>query len=538
MKYRTFVIVLSFIVFGSGVGLNVYAQTKKAANPSPVKKVEEKPVEIAFPDATVGRLYVFSGPRFINSTAPCKVSIVSGNLPSGLAINQKTGNIEGQPDKQGVWKIVLSVTDSKSKKEIFSGTIQVWRMLSIGEHGQFKGSNGFQMALNITQDMDEIRIEKGIIEVSGLAIPGNKEWDSGIKISGGWNETFGEKSNKPEDTVLDGGGKENRILSIFNKKDEVLIENLIFRNSSGGAVGGVATFNNCVFIKNSGGAVNGGRRFYNCTFENNSATNGGAVNSDSNVYNMFINCKFINNLAEGGSYWTGGSSGGAVYGIGYFSYCVFRNNSTIGRSIGGGAVYGNSLFNECTFENNSASTDGGAVYGYSNFKNCTFENNSATNGGAVYNDRAFVKGLVLGNGAFTNCTFTNNSAINGGAYSGNGVFINSTFYSNKAKINGGAFFGGGNIINSIFYKNTAAEKDNDITAEGDISVDYSLVNYLGGAANVGSKIIMGDPKFVDPDNGDFHLRPDSPCIGKGKDAKDLGCSPVGQVGVKRQPDKK
>src|SRR3972149_6503953 len=106
-----------------------------------------------------------------------------------------------------------------------------------------------------------------------------------------------------------------------------------------------------------------------------------------------------------------------------------------------------------------------------------------------------------GSAVFTNCTFTSNAASgSGGAVSGNGTFTNCTLYGNLAKDVGGAVFGGGEIINSIFYKNTAGRKDNDISVRGNLKIDFSLLNYISGAACFWPNNIMGDPKFIDPDN--------------------------------------
>ncbi|MDO8803920.1 MAG: DUF1566 domain-containing protein, partial [Elusimicrobiota bacterium] len=102
------------------------------------------------------------------------------------------------------------------------------------------------------------------------------------------------------------------------------------------------------------------------------------------------------------------------------------------------------------------------------------------------------------------------------------TFINCTFYGNIAKIGtGGAFQGEGRIFNSIFYKNTADNHDNDIMVKGNLKIDFSLFNYLSGGADVGADIVMGNPKFIDPDNGDMHLNSDSPCIEKGKQLSGL-----------------
>ncbi|MEN8220717.1 MAG: choice-of-anchor Q domain-containing protein [Pseudomonadota bacterium] len=50
---------------------------------------------------------------------------------------------------------------------------------------------------------------------------------------------------------------------------------------------------------------------------------------------------------------------------------------------------------------------------------------------------------------------------------------------------------------------------------GELHVDYTLVNYVSGAVNLGAHFIMGDPRFVDAENGDFRLRADSPAINVG-----------------------
>ncbi len=517
--------------------------TTKKKEPAAPKPVAEKPDDFSFevkeyPDGLIGRRYNFV-PAPVNAAPPFKVSIVSGTLPPGINLNPQTGGVEGEPTAVGVYNVALRVVDSKGKKGTIRGDVRVWRSLTVGEHGQFKGFDGLQMALNMAKDMDEIRIEKGVIGASGLVIPENKAWDHGIKISGGWNDTFTEKSeakkseveetgrdytsknytvDDPEATVLDGEGKESRILNISNSRGEVLIDNLTFSNSKGGAVLGSGYFTNCTFANNSadnGGAVYSkeGRisTFTNCTFTNNSASYGGAVLGDGTFTNCtfinnsasngggavlgegdFNNCTFTNNSAYSGSW---GEGGGAVLGgtynrnkgsfsvslsDGIFTNCTFTNNSAkrYGR---GGAVRGGGTFNNCIFINNSASSyhyeedsGGGAVRGRGIFNNCSFTNNSTSDdGGAVrvrgygiFNNCIFTNnsasedgGGVRGDGTFSNCTFTNNSAINnGGAVHGEGYFINCTLYGNTAKEKGGAVIGSGAVVNSIFSKNAASNK--------------------------------------------------------------------------------
>jgi parallel beta-helix repeat protein len=54
-------------------------------------------------------------------------------------------------------------------------------------------------------------------------------------------------------------------------------------------------------------------------------------------------------------------------------------------------------------------------------------------------------------------------------------------------------------------------------------------NYTGEL--VTSTDLQADPCFVDAEHGDYHLRPDSPCIGAGIDGEDLGAFPFGQPKV-------
>jgi len=505
------IVLISFLFQDLGISdiviKDAYAQTKTGTVKKPA--VEKKKAEKAqpqkqddfsfevkeFPDGVIGRRYNFVlTPK--EATPPYRVTIAKGSLPPGITVNQRTGGLGGEPAQVGAWPLTLSLTDAKGKKGIFAGSVKVWRVLTVGEHGKFKGIEGLQMALNMAQDMDEMRIEKGIISGSGLVIPSNKTWAHGIKISGGWDEIFEGKSINPEDTVLDGGGKESRILEIGNSAGIVSVENMKFTNSERGAV------------EISGGSA----VFTNCTFTSNSAKYGGGAVSGNGT---FINCAFTNNSAEY-------SSGGAVSGGGTFTNSTFTSNSA---KHGGGAVNGNGTFTNCTFTSNSVSTgDGGAVNGGGLFTNCTFTSNAASGRG----------GAVSGRGTFTNCTFTSNAASgSGGAVSGNGTFTNCTLYGNLAKDVGGAVFGGGEIINSIFYKNTAGRKDNDISVGGNLKIDYSLLNYISGAADFGPNNIMGDPKFIDPDNGDLHLRPDSPAINVGKIAPEINKHPVDLDGKPR-----
>ncbi|OAD21192.1 Ig [Candidatus Thiomargarita nelsonii] len=74
------------------------------------------------------------------------------------------------------------------------------------------------------------------------------------------------------------------------------------------------------------------------------------------------------------------------------------------------------------------------------------------------------------------------------------------------------------ILNSIFAQNKIGEEATDITPDGNLHVDYTLVNNISGAVDLGTHIIMGEPRFVDAENGYFHLRSYSPAIDVGDDS--------------------
>jgi predicted outer membrane repeat protein len=538
---------------------------------------EPEPVNLTFadtrlPDGVIGHSYHFAiEPE--TGMPPYQFNLISGTLPDGLTLGNESGLIQGEPTERDVAKFTVQVVDVSGNVGKFGGTIKIFGLLSFGEQGTYKGCDGLQEAFNSTQDLDDIRIEQGTYKCNGLEIPSSKKFKHGIKISGGWDSGFENKSDDAAATVFD-GNEEGGILTV-SANGSVAIEGLSFQNGHsseyGGAIDGKVNITHCVFTDNSasseGGAVFGADTITNSTFTNNSASRGGAVSGADTI----TNSTFTNNSASenGGAVYSSSSSdfsssiinstftnnkasenGGAVY---YSSFTdsssitnsTFTNNSA---SKNGGAVYSDSYHSysitNSIFSNNNASENGGAIYSSSSITNSTFTNNSASeNGGAVFDG-----------GTIINSSFTNNSASSGGAVSSssyisssNSTIINSTFTNNRVSINGGGFYGGGTILNSIFSQNkidekaNEDEKANDITTNGNLQLDYTLVNDISGAVDLGKHInsplvneisgvvylgkhiIMGEPRFVDADNGNFRLRADSPAVDVGSSVV-IACS--------------
>ena len=298
----------------------------------------------------------------------------------------------------------------------------------------------------------------------------------------------------------------------------------------------------------------------NSTFSNNTSTrNGGAI--DVHAYCELTNCKFYNNKAlDAGCYiWEpkrlyGCGEGGAVSMSGYVENCIFENNS----AIFGGALSGKSIeIYNSTFKNNSSniykhSTGlsefsigglGGAINSDSIYSvNSIFYNNySESNGGAIN----YTKNCFLVNNLFFNNEANSGGAIYNNSYIGDGYFINNTIVGNSAKEHGGGIratlendenhykfynnilIGNEAPIGSDLYIDNLNDSDPlfPITYKIDLyNNDFDFAgSYFASPIDIDpSNLDNTDPLFVDPENGDFRLSADSPCINVGdNNAPDL-----------------
>jgi hypothetical protein len=136
-------------------------------------------------------------------------------------------------------------------------------------------------------------------------------------------------------------------------------------------------------------------------------------------------------------------------------------------------------------------------------------NDAGTTGGGMTIDRSAVQitNTVI---AFNEAT-SRDGAIriicSGGQSPCSNVLINSSIvFSNSSPGWDGIFcsLSTCRIINSIIWGHGDEGLDNVSATWSDIEMGYP-----------GEENISEDPRFVDPDNGDFHLRPDSPCIDAG-----------------------
>lgn len=219
------------------------------------------------------------------------------------------------------------------------------------------------------------------------------------------------------------------------------------------------------------------------------------------------------------SNWAG--HGGGMYNLDsspVLTHCTFADNSA---DYGGGMRNWTSspVLTDCTFSNNSATLYGGGIYNYFSssptLTDCTFSGNSADYGGGICNlDSAPV---------LANCTFSGNSASYGGGmanYSSSPpVLTNCTFWGNSAESGGGLLNASTSptLTNSILWGDTPEA----ILNEDEESTPFVSNSDIQGGCEAASGTLCGagnlaeDPRFVDPDNNDFHLGPGTPCLDAG-----------------------
>lgn len=194
--------------------------------------------------------------------------------------------------------------------------------------------------------------------------------------------------------------------------------------------------------------------------------------------------------------------------------CIFKNNT----SGVGGAVYCDEswlIIKDCRFINNDGDI-AGAVWGFESsihLYRCRFiDNHAASHGGALYQTE-------YGGMSAINCLFVGNSAggRGGAAACDNGSIrlYGCTVTGNSASQGGGCYLepdGGVTVRSCILYQN----EPDDLVEDGWgqwTNISYNL--FSDEWDGDGESNIAGDPLFLDPDNGDYRLSGDSPCIDAG-----------------------
>jgi len=366
-----------------------------------------------------------------------------------------------------------------------------------------------------------------------------------------------------EGVILDGENQSRIFLCEGDVTTE--IQNLTVQNGTGYNGGGIychnssasfedITVRNC-YSTNSGGGIyvesNAMPIFRNVTIESNVADyRGGGISCDYNTNALFENLIVQDNSA---------SSGGGVCCCNY-SNVIFEDLTVQGNSAssGGGILCmdcDNVQINGLIVDNNTASGNGGGIYCRSklNINNGIISNNSGANGGGIaylYNDEAKkLKNVqIVSNGCSSqgggilcigdslqveNCLLFDNVAMtNGGGiyfnYANHVSLRNLTISGNTAEDSGGGLFYLDHsdcvIMNSIFWENEPSEIHlrrlyNSINVMMGYSDFDDIINNLIIENNANFILLTGnidqDPLFINAEQGNFFLNPDSPCINAG-----------------------
>lgn len=274
-----------------------------------------------------------------------------------------------------------------------------------------------------------------------------------------------------------------------------------------------------------------------CTFQGNTSGFGGAMHIHDNSSPTVMDCDFSHN---------NGSLAGAVF-LDYYaspdmSGCRFTENS----ANSGGALFSTNcsgpVFTDCEFLWNVA--DGGSGGAFmsmgcgADFTDCIFRgNSSAADGGAI--------GCYMSEVDLLRCVLYDNSAVDrGGAIScvdwSLAYAWSSTFYGNTASE--GAALSAARLESSVaLFNSIVAFSTHGEAIHCELNCDASLscsdvYGNAGGdwvgciADQLGSDgNITADPIFCGPENGDFRLRSDSPCL-PGNHPDDVDCGLIGALG--------
>ena len=224
--------------------------------------------------------------------------------------------------------------------------------------------------------------------------------------------------------------------------------------------------------------------------------------------------------------------GGGIYGN--YTLATIRNNivrnnilKDVSSAFGGGMhrCYGlieNNIITENTAE--ASFSLGGGLYDCVGVirGNVISNNRSGSSGGGLGScGRIIENNIIFGNtggglydsgwyGYIKNNIIYGNTGENGGGLRNCQNVINNTIYGNSAT-HGGGIYGGHNVQNCIIWSNEST----DNVQIGNLDLDEVNFCCIGDWEETVSWNINLDPRFVDPENGNFHLMGDSPCIDAG-----------------------
>ncbi|MGA1869875.1 MAG: right-handed parallel beta-helix repeat-containing protein [bacterium] len=297
------------------------------------------------------------------------------------------------------------------------------------------------------------------------------------------------------------------------------------------------TLTNCIINDNMAEWAGGGIECYyssptitNCTINDNIASDEGYGGGIYCSYSSptITNCTVVGNIAADGF-------GG---GIECYNSSPTITNCSINANTakwGGGIdcdMDSSPIITYCTISDNTAASSGGGIYcqGTSLVTGCRIWNNIAqSGGGGIFFDES--------SSSIINCIISKNQAKWGAGlycHDSSPIITNCTISNNTAKTGGGIECdenSSPSIVNSILWGDIAGGNPHEIylSNNSSITVTYSDIQQeeeiFPGSGNINI-----NPLFINSEEGNYHLKPDSPCIDAGTPS---GAPSEDQEGISR-----
>ena len=246
---------------------------------------------------------------------------------------------------------------------------------------------------------------------------------------------------------------------------------------------------------------------------------GGGIYSAESGNATLNNLTILDNYAveNGGGIYLSDSSNPEI------SNTLITNNEATLRGGGLNSIESSPSLTEVTFQGNIAGDDGGGISNDSGnpvLNRVIFDGNTAGDaGGGLIN-------FDSDSSQTTNSLFVSNQSQRGGAVynqDSNDTINNSTFVNNQSDFGGGVFASdfsssgeeSTTINNSIFVNNFGALDELQIADNSED--DFNIVNnsIVEGGYEGGANILDVNPRFINPEEGNFQLRSNSPGVDVG-----------------------
>lgn len=357
---------------------------------------------------------------------------------------------------------------------------------------QVKVGDNLQTAIDTAKSGTTLYVQAG-------TFMGNFTMKDGVNVSGGWDATFTTQTEYG--TILDANASGRVVhqpsafttLTIWSN---LTIQNGNLKEKASDQLG-------------SGVALNKNGRVEYCLIQNNTYSHtgnclGGGVGQEAGAAQTDVlvdHCVIRNNKA---------SHGGGVRIRGTIQNSIIENNLTEANAAGGLHLQAGIGIN-CIIRNNKGKATGGVrLYGKCKLIGCLVANNtSVSNVGGISIEGALSD--VIG------CTIVGNKQTSG-TQSQCGISINNQLTSNGTYLANNIVWGNmcADTISSeqIYYKSRYNVASRIFNA---VSNDYTDDNN-GTCFKLNPDNDAADgPRFVDPANGDYRLRWDSPLLNRGSD---------------------